>query len=47
MAKTKDVEIKVRIINPEALPQASINFTNAVVQIWSKRNKEGLNEKQA
>ncbi|KYH30233.1 MULTISPECIES: hypothetical protein [Clostridium] len=37
MAKKK---IAVEIVNPEALEKASINFTNALFDIWWEQKKE-------
>lgn len=33
-------QIMVEITNPEALEQASINFTNALFDIWWEKQKE-------
>jgi hypothetical protein len=41
MAKKK---IAVEIVNPEALEKASINFTNALFDIWWEHKKEKSKE---
>ena len=37
MKNKKENDIKVSIVNPEALPQASINLTKAIAQILQRK----------